>query len=224
LALRELKAALLMTWSSAMVGYGALCVTRILRWGWEACRISGSSITQRSQPSLQSFFTKSSKELVPPTVPTLRHVVAHVIEPTSSVANVSVPSPKSSTHLDTGEMEELSIFPQALPTDMVHADSWEFIVEPHLNRFLGFGRSVESVAESLKGQKKALVSMVKFLREFTRRFRIDGRLLEGKVRQLIKSIEILCVSFSMCRCCVTTCYSPRSDLLVGNCRAPHLSL
>jgi hypothetical protein len=46
---------------------------------------------------------------------------------------------------------------------MDHDDAWEFIVDPHLNRFLGFGKSVESVAASLKGQKKALVSMMNFL-------------------------------------------------------------
>jgi hypothetical protein len=69
-------------------------------------------------------------------------------------------------------------------------DIWEFILDPHLNCFLGFGKSVESIATLLKGQKMALVSMVNFLRDITGRFRINGALLEGKVQRLIKVIEI----------------------------------
>jgi hypothetical protein len=127
-------------------------------------------------------------------------VIAHVVEPSSSVTNVSALSPIPDTlvntlladleeaignlpsiHPDATETEELTTFPIIFPTTIDREDSWEIIIEPYLSRFLGFGKSVESIAESLKGQKKALVSMVKFLREFTQRFRIDGALLEGKV-------------------------------------------
>jgi hypothetical protein len=172
-------------------------------------------VTQRSQPSLQSFFTKHQKDLVPPTVPISRRVTAHVIEPTSSVAKVFtsplIPdtlvnnlltdlklaiSNLPSTHPDATEMEELAIVPQALPTNMDCDDAWEFILDPHLNPFLGFGKSVEDIAASLKGQKKALVSMVRFLRQYAGQFHVDGVLLEGKVRRLIRAIEILCVVFS----------------------------
>jgi hypothetical protein len=169
--------------------------------------------TQRSQPGLQTYFTKRPKDLVMPLVPIPRPVIAQVIEPTSSVTDVAVLSPIPDTlinnlladlekaisglpsaHPDPTEMEESSIipeFPQALPTNMDRDDAWEFILDPYLNRFLGFGKSVESIAESIKGQKKALASMVNFFREFTGRFRIDGALLEGKVRRLISAIKML---------------------------------
>ncbi|KAF8501138.1 hypothetical protein F5888DRAFT_1801651 [Russula emetica] len=142
--------------------------------------------TQRSQPSLQSFFTQNPKVPVPPTVPIARRVIAHVIEPTSSVANVSAlpPIPNTTlvknlladlekaisnlpnTHTDTTKMEELTMFPPFLPTDMDCDDAWALILDPHLNCFLGFGKSVESVAASLKGQEKELVSLAKFLRYY----------------------------------------------------------
>jgi hypothetical protein len=170
--------------------------------------------TQRSQPSLQSYFTERPKDLVPPTVPISRRVIAHVIDPSSSIANVAAPSsiPDTlvntlladlekainnlpSTHPDLTDTEGLP-FPQTLqglPTDMNRDDAWEFILDPYLNRFLGFGKSIESIAASLTGQKKGLVSMVNFLQEFTGRFRIDGALLEGKIRRLIRAIEVLYV-------------------------------
>ena len=168
--------------------------------------------TQKSQSTLQSFLVKRPKDLVPPTVPISPHVVAHVIEPTSSVTAIPAlsPIPDTDTLINTlladlekavrnlpsmdpnaTEVEELSTVPELLPMTMDRDDSWEFILEPRLNRFLGFGKSIESVAESLKGQKKALMSMVKFMKDFTGQFRIDGALLEGKVRQLIHAIEML---------------------------------
>jgi hypothetical protein len=61
-------------------------------------------------------------------------------------------------------------------------DAWEFILNPHLNHFLGFRKSLESIAALLKGQKKVLVSMMGFLQDFTGQFQIDGALLKGKVR------------------------------------------
>lgn len=172
-----------------------------------------SKAAHRSQPGLQNYFTKRPKDLVTPSVPIPRPVIAQVIEPTSSVADITVVSPgpdmlinnlladleKAISDLPSTDpvptaMEELSIipqFPQALPTNMDRDDAWETILDPYLNRFLGFGKSVESIAESIKGRKTALASMVNFFREFTRRFRIDGVLLEGKVRRLISAIKML---------------------------------
>ena len=86
---------------------------------------------QRSQPSLQSFFTKRPNDLIPPTVPIPNRVIAHVIEPTSSVADISgalssIPgtlvnklladlekaiSDLPGAHLDPIEIEGSSIFP-----------------------------------------------------------------------------------------------------------------
>jgi hypothetical protein len=173
--------------------------------------------TQRLQPSLQSFFTKHPKVPVPPTVPISRRVIAHAIEPTSSVTDVSALSPipntlvnniladfekaisnLPNTHIDATEMEDFNISPPFLPTTMDRDDAWELILEPHLSRFLGFanGKSVENVAASIKGQEKELVSLLKFLRYYTGRFKTDGALLEGKVRRLITAIEMMCVFFS----------------------------
>ena len=173
--------------------------------------------THRSQPSLQSYFTEHSKAFVLPTVPIPHRVMANVIDPTSSVTNVVAPSSKSNTltdtllanlekaisdlpsaHPDTINTEESTIFPlPGFPTDMDCDDAWECILDPYLNRFLGFGLSVKSISASLKGQKKELVSLAKFLRCFTGKFRIDGALLEGKVQRLIAAIHMLCVVISM---------------------------
>ena len=157
--------------------------------------------TQRSQSCLQSFFTKCPKDLVPPTVPIVCCVIAHVVKPGSldPVANGAALSPIPNSHVNTiltdlekaisnlpsthpnpTEIEELSI-PWTFPTNIDRDDAWEFILNPHLNRFLGFGKSVEDIAASLKGQKKALVSLVIFLRDYTRWFKTDGAHLEGKV-------------------------------------------
>ena len=164
---------------------------------------------QRSQPVLLSFFAKCPKDLVPPTVPILHHVIANVVEATSSAANVveptfsitnvaalsCIPDTLVNTLLadlekvisnlpgdpDPTEMKKLSTFSHILPTTIECEDSWKFIVEPHLNCFLGFGKSLESIAASLKEQKKELVTLISFLRDYTRWFQIDGALLEGKV-------------------------------------------
>jgi hypothetical protein len=166
--------------------------------------------TQRSQPSLQSYFTERPKDLVPPTVPILRHVIANVIDPSSSVPNLAAPSSKPdtsivtlladlekaisdlpSTHPDPINVVDLSKFPPILPTNVNREDAWIFILDPHLNRFLGFGKSIESIAASIKGQKSDLVSLVNFLRYYNDRFGIDAAPIEGKVRRLIRAIDML---------------------------------
>ena len=139
---------------------------------------------QRSQPVLPSFFAKHPKDLVPPTVPILHHVIANVIEatssaanvvePTSSIANVTTSSYIPDTLVNTlltdlenmisnlpgdpnpTKMKKLSTFSPILSTTIEHKDSWEFIVEPHLNHFWGFEKSLECIAASLIGQKKEL--------------------------------------------------------------------
>ena len=146
-----------------------------------------------------------------------RPVIAHVVESISSIVDATALSPicnmlanalladlertisnLPSVDPDPIAMEELNIFSDSLaafPTNMDCDDIWEVVLDPCFNRFLGFGKSVESITASLKGQKKSLVSMMKFLRDVTGRFHIDGALIEGKVRWLIKAIEMQCVVF-----------------------------
>ena len=138
-----------------------------------------------------SFFAKHLKDLVPPTVPILHHVIANVVEATSFAANVVEPTSfvtnvaalsyipdtlvntlladleKAISNLpgdsNPTEMKKLSTFSHILPTTIKCKDSCEFIVKPHLNRFLGFRKLLESITASLKGQKKKLVTLISFL-------------------------------------------------------------
>lgn len=135
-------------------------------------------------------------------------MIPQVIETSSSVTNVSASSPIPNTLINTliadlekaisnlpssypdpTVIEESNFIPHFLPITVDHDDLWIFLVEPYLNRFLGFGKSVESVVASLKGQKKELVLMVRYLRDITGWFRIDRAPIERKVQHLIKALN-----------------------------------
>jgi hypothetical protein len=90
---------------------------------------------------------------------------------------------------DTSETDEIAVFTQKVPTDMDRDDAWEFLLDPLLNRFLGFGRTIESISASLRGGEKGLTAMAQYLREFVAQYQIDGALLEGKMLRLIEAIE-----------------------------------
>ena len=172
----------------------------------------------RSQPQIQSFFTKQPKVLVPPTVPTPDHVIAYAMELTfsenSGVARVADPLnaitisdmlandlltkleklignlPK--TLPNASEADDIAAFAQSIPIDMDRDEAWESLLDPLLNHFLGFGRSIESISMSLRGGDKGLTAMVRYLREFVGRYQIDGVLIEGKVLRLIDAIKLQC--------------------------------
>jgi hypothetical protein len=168
---------------------------------------------QRSQSRIQTFFTKQPKVLVPPTVPIPDRVIAYAMESASS-GNSGIAGPSNAciisdtladgllmkleksisklppnTLPDASETDDIAVFAQNIPTDMDRDDAWESLLDPLLNRFLGFGRPIESISASLRGGDKGLNAMARYLREFVGRYRIDGALLEGKVLRLIEAIE-----------------------------------
>ena len=125
---------------------------------------------------------KQQKLLVPPTIPTPDHVIACSMElmssRNSSIANPSNASTvfdslakdlltkleKSISNLpkmlpDASNSDEIAVFAQSVPTDMDRDDAWEFLLDPLLNRFLGFGRTIKSISASLRGGEKGLTVM-----------------------------------------------------------------
>jgi hypothetical protein len=168
---------------------------------------------QQSQPGIQSFFTRQPKVLVPPTIPTPDHIIAYAMESTSSrdsgvadTLNTPAISDKLANDLLTKleksignlpktlpavtEADKIAIFAHNIPTDMDRDDAWEVWLDPLLNRFLGFGRSIAIISASLRGGDKGLIAMARYLRDFVMQYRIDGALLEGKVLRLIEAIEL----------------------------------
>ena len=138
-----------------------------------------------------------------------------VIEPTSSGPSVIVSTSSGPTQVpdalvnniltklenaimklpnlpEASETDELAVFMQYLPTDMDRDDAWETLLDPLLNRFLGFGRSIESISEALRGGERGLMAMARYLRTFIARYHVEGlgALLEGKLNRLIKAIEM----------------------------------
>ena len=93
---------------------------------------------------------------------------------------------------DTSDSDEIAVFTQSIPTNMDRDDAWEFLLDPLLNCFLGFRRTIESISASLRGGEKGLTAMARYLQEFVGHYQIDGALLEGKVLQLIEAIESQC--------------------------------
>ena len=93
---------------------------------------------------------------------------------------------------DASDTDEIAVFAQDIPTDMDGDDAWEEFLDPLLNRFLGFGRSIESISAMLQGGESGLTAIVRYLRKFVERYRIDGALLEGKLERLIEAIEFRC--------------------------------
>ena len=90
---------------------------------------------------------------------------------------------------EANESDEIAAFSQPIPTELAKEDAWEYL-DPLLNHFLGFNRSVESISEALRGGKKGLAAMVQYLNDFVYRYEIDEGLLEGKVERLVRAIQI----------------------------------
>ncbi len=167
---------------------------------------------QRSQPSIQAFFTKPPTAHVPPTIPTLSHVIAYTIDaglsgPCTMPVDLTVAPPVPNTHAisvltmlekaikaipalpKASETNEIAVFSQHIPTELDKEDAWEYL-DPLLNHFLGFNRSVESISEVLWGGENGLAAMVQYLKEFIIWYDIDEGLLEGKVSRLVHAIQI----------------------------------
>jgi len=90
---------------------------------------------------------------------------------------------------EASETDEIAVFSQRVPTELDKEDAWEYL-DPLLNHFLGFNRSVESISEALRGGENGLAAMVRYLKEFVIRYDIDEGLLEGKVSRLVRAIQI----------------------------------
>jgi hypothetical protein len=90
---------------------------------------------------------------------------------------------------EASETDEIAVFSQCVPTELDKEDAWEYL-DPLLNHFLGFNRSVESISEALRGGENGLAAMVRYLKEFVIRYDIDEGLLEGKVSRLVRAIQI----------------------------------
>jgi len=173
---------------------------------------------QQSQPGLQSFFPKQSKVLVPPIIPKSTPVVAYAMEsgsPFSGTHTMGITptarSPAPNTHSvnvlmklekaiedlpvlpDANEGDEITMFSDNIPTDLVKEDAWEYL-DPMLNRFLGFNRTAESIYNELRGGARGLPAMVQYLKDFVRLYEVEGALLEGKIERLVNIIQTQCVA------------------------------
>ena len=167
---------------------------------------------QQNQPGISSFFTKRPKTLVPPTIPTPTRVLAYSMESSSSgprsmdinsrtaslipdtpAINLLATLEKAVNNLpalpEASEVDEIAIFSQNVPADLDKEDAWEFL-DPILNRFLGFDRTVESISEELRGGEMGLAAMIRYLKDFITLYQIDRGLLEGKVQRLLDAIQM----------------------------------
>jgi hypothetical protein len=175
---------------------------------------------QPSQPSILSFLTKPKNDLIPPTVPAPSHVIAYGIDtrssglggdesPTQSQSNNNVPGSHISNVLmklekaianlpgpppdpaAAGIVTFLLIFPTGVDRD----NTWEFILEPCLSRFLGFStsKSIADISATLHGRERELIGLERHLCNFTNRFKVGDDvvgLLEGKVERLVQAMEM----------------------------------
>jgi hypothetical protein len=60
---------------------------------------------------------------------------------------------------DASDSDKIAVFAQSVTTDMDRDDAWEFLLDPLLNRFLGFRRTIKSISASLRGGEKGLTVM-----------------------------------------------------------------
>ncbi len=90
---------------------------------------------------------------------------------------------------EASEADEIAVFSQCIPTKLDKENAWEYL-DPLLNHFLGFNRSMESISEALQGGENSLAGMVQYLKEFISWYEIDEGLLEGKVSRLVCAIQM----------------------------------
>ena len=90
---------------------------------------------------------------------------------------------------EASEVDKIAIFSQNVPANLDKEDAWEFL-DPILNRFLGFDRTVESISEELQGGEMGLAAVIRYLKDFVTLYQIDRGLLEGKVQRLLDAIQM----------------------------------
>ena len=91
---------------------------------------------------------------------------------------------------DAKEDDVLAAFATSCPpVDLVPDEAWEEL-DPILNRLVGYGVSVEEFAGTVRRGRLGMVALWKFLHAWVDQYRIEGKLLEGKVSKLITAIEI----------------------------------
>ena len=138
-----------------------------------------------------------------PSGPHATNVISVPSSPTRSPAAIKAPAIKLLAKLETAiknvpalpdasEADEITAFSQRIPTDLDKDDAWEYL-DPMLNRFLGFDRSVERISEELRGGDMGLAAMMRYLKEFVGLYQIDIGLLEGKMQRLLEAIQLRCV-------------------------------
>ena len=179
-----------------------------------------TSAHQQSQSELPSFFMKQPKVIIPPTIPMLGPVIAYAIEsvshlpathtteltprqvplaPNTHSVNILVALEKAVESLpvlpDASESDEITVFSENVPTDLAKEDTWEYL-DPMLNHFLGFNRTLGSIYNELRGGERGLSAMVQYLKDFVHWYKIDGTLLEEKVQRLVKVIQTQCVAMT----------------------------
>jgi hypothetical protein len=90
---------------------------------------------------------------------------------------------------EASESNKIAMFSQGISTELDNKDAWEYL-DPLLNHFLGFNRTVESIFKVLHGGEKGLAGMIQYLKEFVSRYQINKVLLKGKVERLVHAFQI----------------------------------
>ena len=70
------------------------------------------------------------------------------------------------------------------------SEAWEYL-DPALNRLLGYGSSVEDVAQRVRRGPLGVEGLGRLIRRFVVHHGITGSLLEGKLGILMSAIELL---------------------------------
>lgn len=70
------------------------------------------------------------------------------------------------------------------------SEAWEML-DPLLNRLLGYGKTAEQLAKEVRRGPKGLDGILSLIQHFVTTFdTITGRLLEGKISKLLEAIQI----------------------------------
>ena len=76
------------------------------------------------------------------------------------------------------------------PEDLAPENAWEEL-DPILNRLVGYGMSPQAFAGTVRRGERGMKGVWRFLEAWVSRYRIEGKLLEGKVATMIAAIELV---------------------------------